>query len=457
AHGLYQRWGASRKVALLEARRPSLRTLLTGSPRGTRTVSGIIDPLAIDLASVMKASRSIAEEDVLEALWATTLTALAENAGAQRGAFVLASADGYVIQAVTGDLALQVPTPADPLTVPLGLVRASLRTGEVLVVADARTDARFRGEPYIEARRPRSVLVFPLSRRERFKGAVWLENDVTTGAFTADRVEVLRLLSAQALVATENARLQATQQRVTARTRQLEALNVQLAEQSEHKSRHLADMSHELRTPLNAIIGYAELLGEEVRDVGLEELVPDLGRIEVAARFLLRLINGVLDLSKIEAGRMEVQLDRLALGPLLDEIGTTLQPVAREKGNVLAWDAGGLAVIADGLRTRQILTNLIGNAAKFTGEGRVDVVASPAGPDVRIEVRDTGVGIDADALRTLFEPYRQASAATAATFGGTGLGLAIASRLAELMHGSLSAESVVGEGSTFILVLPRAG
>jgi len=450
AHQLYRRWGAARKVALLEEQHPFLYTPAIPTADTLRTSSGKIDLVSIDLASIIKASQSIAGELVLDQLWSTTLHALVQNAGAQRGCFVLHTPEGLVLQAVSGDLQAryQVPQRLDPQTAPapFSMVRAALRTGEPIVLSDARQTHRFQSDPYLVRNQPRSVLVVPIDRRGGLKGAIYLENDVTTGAFTADRVAVLELLAAQAIVATENAEL-------SHREKQATELNQQLAEESAHKSRHLADMSHELRTPLNAIIGYAELLGEEARDAGIDELVPDLERIETAAHFLLRLINGVLDLSKIEAGRMEVQMESVALDPLLHEICTTLQPVAATKHNQLVWERSGICVRADALRTRQILTNLIGNAAKFTRDGTVEVRATRAGSTVRIEVHDTGVGISEDALVSLFEPYQQASSGTAAKFGGTGLGLAIARKLSMLMNGSLSATSTMGEGSVFTLTL----
>lgn len=295
----------------------------------------------------------------------------------------------------------------------------------------------------IQLPRSRSLL----SRLAAAWSAFW---DTSALLEVVEQEQALTLEAQEAL----NTTLKGIEERISSRTTELQQVNAQLAAASQHKSRHLADMSHELRTPLNAIIGYAELLGEEARDEGLDLLVPDLERIEIAARFLLRLVNGVLDLSKIEAGRLEVASERVAMRELVEEVATALRPVVEGNNNRLVVEAAAVDALGDAHRTRQILTNLIGNAAKFTQDGEIRVELQARDERVVVEVTDTGVGMDAQTLETLFEPYRQASASTASQFGGTGLGLSIARSLAELMQGSLGARSTLGEGSTFVLSLP---
>ncbi len=229
------------------------------------------------------------------------------------------------------------------------------------------------------------------------------------------------------------------------------------------KSQFLAAMSHELRTPLNAVIGYSELLLEDAAaDGSSEEHVADLRRIHTAGRHLLSLVNDVLDLAKIEAGRVEVVVSPLELRGFLDEVVATVLPMIERNGNELqircASDAG--IVVADATKLRQIILNLLSNAAKFTSQGRITLSASRerrAETDwISICVADTGIGIERETLARLFTPFTQADAATANKYGGTGLGLALSQRLARLMGGEILAESEPGTGSRFTLALPAA-
>jgi PAS domain S-box-containing protein len=226
------------------------------------------------------------------------------------------------------------------------------------------------------------------------------------------------------------------------------------------KSQFLANMSHELRTPLNAIIGYSEMLMEEAEDVGDEGYLPDLRKIHASGRHLLGLINDILDLSKIEAGRMELYLETFQLAALIDEVATTVRPLVEKNGNVLqvrvAPDAGTMR--ADQVKVRQILFNLLSNASKFTERGTVtlDVVRVHDGPEdeVLLRVSDSGIGMTAGQVQKLFRPFTQADASTTKKYGGTGLGLAITKRFCEMMAGSVTVESAPGVGTTFMVRLP---
>ena len=234
-----------------------------------------------------------------------------------------------------------------------------------------------------------------------------------------------------------------------------------MAEQANRaKSAFLANMSHELRTPMNAIIGYSEMLQEEAEDLGQQDMIPDLERINAAGKHLLSLINDILDLSKIEAGRMDLYLERFDLSATLDEIVSTVSPLIEKNANTLDIDVPGDlgAVRADLTKLRQALFNLLSNAAKFTHNGEITLVAKrehrPAGDWISLSVRDTGIGIAADKIQILFEEFRQADDSTTRNFGGTGLGLAITRRFCEMMGGNISVDSHPGEGSTFTIHLP---
>ena len=226
------------------------------------------------------------------------------------------------------------------------------------------------------------------------------------------------------------------------------------------KSQFLANMSHELRTPLNAIIGYSEMLQEEVEDLGQTALVPDLGKIHTAGRHLLALINDVLDLSKIEAGKMELYIEEFDVSSMVEEVATTARPLIEKNANRLEVhcpaDVGGMR--GDLTKVRQMLLNLLSNASKFTSDGRIDleVARERNGGDEALvfRVRDTGIGMTPEQQDRVFEAFSQAEASTSRKFGGTGLGLAISKRFCEMMGGGIALESEPGKGSTFTIRLP---
>jgi signal transduction histidine kinase/DNA-binding response OmpR family regulator len=236
----------------------------------------------------------------------------------------------------------------------------------------------------------------------------------------------------------------------------------EVAEQANRtKSTFLANMSHELRTPLNAIIGYSEMLEEETKERGLDELSPDLGKIQTAGRHLLTLINDVLDLSKIEAGKMELFLEDFDVRRLVRDVESTIRPLVERSQNVLEVDCPPTVgtMHADLTRVRQILFNLVSNAAKFTQAGRVRIEVSPQtrhdGEWIEFAVEDTGIGLTPEQQQRLFRSFSQADASTSRKYGGTGLGLVISRRFAQMMGGDVRVHSELGRGSTFTVELPR--
>ncbi|MBI5667359.1 MAG: PAS domain S-box protein [Chloroflexi bacterium] len=226
------------------------------------------------------------------------------------------------------------------------------------------------------------------------------------------------------------------------------------------KSVFLANMSHELRTPLNAIIGYSEMLQEDAADLGYEELVPDLKKIQAAGRHLLDLINNILDLSKIEAGKMDLYLESFDLATMIEDVKATIQPLAEKNRNTFTVhyppDIG--AMLADLTKVRQTLFNLLSNACKFTNGGAVSLSVSRQPNDgidwITFRVSDTGIGLSGDQLQELFKEFTQADTSTTRKFGGTGLGLAISRHFCQLMHGDILVESEPGQGAVFTVLLP---
>jgi signal transduction histidine kinase len=291
----------------------------------------------------------------------------------------------------------------------------------------------------------RSVLVVPLVGPERILGALVLLRRVA-GTFLPETVRLMQTLASQSVLAVQNARLY----------REIADKSEQLALASRHKSQFLANMSHELRTPLNAILGYSELLIDGIYGEPPEKFRDVLDRILRNGRHLLGLINDVLDLSKIEAGQLNFAIDDYSIAALVESVITATESLARNKG--LAF----YAAIGEGLplgrgderRLAQVLLNLVGNAIKFTDRGSVEIAVRANDDRFEVSVRDTGPGIaEADQL-LIFEEFQQVDATITRKKGGTGLGLAIAKRIVEMHGGTLSVESALGAGSTFVMTVP---
>ena len=295
----------------------------------------------------------------------------------------------------------------------------------------------------------KAILAIPILREEHIIGGLVVLRQAP-GEFPPQVIELLRTFAAQSALAIQNARL----------FRELEDKGQQLETASRYKSEFLANMSHELRTPLNAIIGYSEMLQEEAEDLGYQDFTPDLQKINAAGKHLLALINDILDLSKIEAGRMDLYLETFDLTTMLHDVQTTVQPLVGKNANTLvvqcADDLGSMR--ADLTKVRQALFNLLSNACKFTKRGTVALAVTrqaEAGVEwITFRVSDTGIGMTPAHMARLFQAFSQAEASTARQFGGTGLGLAITKQFCQLMGGDVTVESELDKGSTFTIQLP---
>jgi signal transduction histidine kinase len=292
-----------------------------------------------------------------------------------------------------------------------------------------------------------AVLAVPMSGRNGPLGVVMAIRHEAK-PFAPRHKTILQALANQAVIAIENARL----------FNQLQTKTQELEVASRHKSEFLANMSHELRTPLNAIIGYSELLQEECEDLGQDDFLPDLGRIHTAGKHLLQLISGILDLSKVEAGRMTMYLEDFDVATLVNEAESIVRPVVEKNRNAFVIDCPvDIGVMhADLVKVRQVLFNLLSNAAKFTEGGTITLTVrrqvEPA--TFTFAIRDTGIGITEAQLARLFEAFSQAEAHTSRKYGGTGLGLALSREFCRMMGGDITVESVPGAGSTFTVTLP---
>ena len=330
----------------------------------------------------------------------------------------------------------------------VGLAGARRVAVQVRDILDPQESVAAHIRPILSRFGYRSLLALPVLREQKLLGGlvVWRYE---VGSFPTEVVDTLQTFVAQSALAIQNARLF---QEIQEQTRQLEVA-------SQHKSQFLANMSHELRTPLNAIIGVTEMLLDDARALRTADVEP-LERILRAGKHLLALINDILDLSKIEAGRMDLHVESFAIAPLIEDVVTTVGPLAAKNGDriVVEVPADLGRMRADPLRVRQALLNLASNASKFTENGLVTITGERRQEDGRewviVAVADTGIGMTPEQTARLFEDFSQADSSTTRKYGGTGLGLAISRRFCRLMGGDIAVESTPGVGSKFTIRLP---
>jgi signal transduction histidine kinase/CheY-like chemotaxis protein/ligand-binding sensor domain-containing protein len=337
---------------------------------------------------------------------------------------------------------------SEPMPFGPGLTSQIIRTGRSLLINKDLEDNR--ASLGVVGRQAASYLGVPIVSDGEVVGVISVQSTEEEGRFSEADERLLSTIATSVGVAFHNAKLYEA-----ARVAKAAAESADAA-----KSTFMANMSHELRTPLNAVIGYSEMLQEEAEDLGQEEFIPDLKKINAAGRHLLDLINSVLDLSKIEAGKMELYLESFEVKNLIADVSAVIEPLIAKNANRLqvncAPDAG--AMRADLTKVRQILFNLLSNASKFTESGAItlDVArrAETGGDWLVFRVSDTGIGMTPEQIAKLFQPFTQADASTTRQYGGTGLGLTITRKFCEMMGGEVSVESELGRGATFTVKLP---
>jgi signal transduction histidine kinase len=333
-----------------------------------------------------------------------------------------------------------------PLDAEQSLVARASRDRRAVIVEDVHQDPGFLPNPFLPE--TRSEMAVPMIVGEKVLGVFDVQSDKANG-FSDEDASIFTTLAAQVAVALQNARLYAEQAATVTQLRELDRL----------KSSFLANMSHELRTPLNSILGFADVMIEGLDGPLTENMDNDLRLIQKNGQHLLDLINDVLDMAKIEAGKMSLSTETFTLHDVLEEITSITSPLASERSLSLFIEADSdseVKVAADRTRLRQVMLNLVNNAIKFTEKGKIAIRAIRQDESVLIRVKDTGIGIPPEQLETIFQEFAQVDTSTTRKAGGTGLGLPISRRLIEMHGGRLWAEStgIAGEGSTFYVLLP---
>ncbi len=326
------------------------------------------------------------------------------------------------------------------------LVARATRERKAIIVNDVRTESDFLPNPFLP--NTRSEMAVPMISGDKVIGIFDVQSD-STGYFTQEDANIYTTLALQVAVALQNARLYVEQSATVAQLRELDRL----------KSSFLANMSHELRTPLNSILGFADVILEGLDGPLTDNMQTDLGLIYKNGQHLLHLINDVLDMAKIESGKMNLNIEKFNLQETIEEVTSITSTFASEKNLALFIEPDSdheVEIYADKIRLRQVMINLINNAIKFTEKGSISIHVTREVNNVLISVKDTGIGIPMDQLESVFQEFTQVDTTTTRKVGGTGLGLPISRRLIEMHSGRLWAESssIDGEGATFFVFLP---
>ncbi|MBU0574300.1 MAG: DUF2791 family P-loop domain-containing protein [Candidatus Margulisbacteria bacterium] len=442
------------------------KKLLGESPEDLSAKEALKEKL--ELSSFFKVSQAISSILDMEKVLEKVMDSIIQVMGAQRGYLFLYGPG-------TNELEVRVARNLDKASVnnedfefSRNVIHHVDRSGESVVVTDAQSDERFRTKQSITTHKLKSILCVPLQYMEKKVGVIYLDNKLVTKLFTQDHLKLLNALATQAAIAIENARaykeiedLKASlEQKVYDRTRtlrmksdQLELSHQELLKASRAKSEFISNMTHELRTPLSAVISFADLLRSGSYGDIPGEAAGTMSKVQGAARHLLTIINDLLDMAKIEAGKMKVVPEEFVIKDCIDTVLATVSPLADQKNIKLEKEITVNTAYGDIKRITQVLWNLLSNAIKFTDKGSIKVKAFEHEGLCEIAVKDTGIGIPGDKQEKVFALFEQVDP----KHKGTGLGMTISKQLVELHGGKIWFESEVGQGTTFHFTLPYPG
>ncbi len=461
AFNFYEAWGAKKKNSLLKEKyflmlkrqeflspgsaffkQPGL--LLNNS-------TDITDQ--IDLQTIISATQAISSEIDFDNLLKIVIKILIENSGADRGVILSIdnerNANKFILELECSIINNEYKfSKSESIELPNFVVNSAYRMKQLVLLENANAEGHFLSDPYIQKNKSKSILCYPIFNQNRIRGLVYLENTLATNVFTKDRINILNLLSTQIAISIENTKF----------IKQLDESKKKAEEANTVKSNFIANISHEIRTPMNGIMGMKSLLeGTNLT----EEQKEYLHNIGVSSESLLVILNDILDISKIESGKIDIENISFELKQLVeDSINIIKNRIIEKKINfIFNFDpAISKYIITDMARLRQILINLLNNAVKFTFLGSIEfsvILIEKINQHLIIDfsIKDTGIGIEESKLTKIFQPFIQADNSITRKYGGTGLGLAISKNLANLLGGDISVKSELGVGSIFTLRL----
>ncbi|MCP3925364.1 MAG: AAA family ATPase [Desulfobacterales bacterium] len=469
----YSKWGASRKTRILQSEYPGL----IGTESVDYSISSAIKnqtisdySITIDMVAVMKATQTLSEEIVFDKLIDKLMSIVIENAGAHRGFLILKDKGKFVITAHIDDdndiiNGMRFEN-CDKISA--AVINYVIRTRENLVLDDASVDGTFIYDNYISEKKPKSLICIPILYNSRFSGVLYLENNRVKGAFSEDRVEMLKILSSQAAISIENAYIYSKlkdlnstlEKKVAERTKELSIKNIELQESlkdvksakntvdkaNTYKSEFLASISHQISTPMKSILGMTELALDNDYS---EKTINYLKNIRVSAKYLLELLYEISEFSTIESGNTILAAKPLNIHSVIETMLTKYKIKAEKKNLIISAIVDKNIpeiVYGDSFRLEQILGNLMSNAVKFTEKGdiKISVSLNEKKEDylvLKFDVSDTGIGIKESSIDKIFNPFIQEERSVTKKYGGTGLGLAISKEIVELMGGDISVEN----------------